>query len=262
VATTVAEDTATPANDRPLPTKLIANGGGDIAYGSGASGTNVLRTVLATRHEAVATPLAAQLSNGSSGLDYGSGTAGSATLRAVLATRHEALATPLAAQLSNGSAALDYGSGASGAATLRTVLATRHEAVATPLAVQLSTGSAAVAYGAGAAGATVPRVETAAADATFQAVGKIAGTSLSGTYANILTTTGQATVLALLNTCNQTILISFDSGTTDHVELEAGESLVIDFGANNRRLASGTEIDAKHGGVVPTQGSVRATVIY
>lgn len=92
---------------------------------TGAAGASTLRTVLATRHETVSTPLAAQLSNGTNAVDYNSGAAGAATLRAVLATRHEAVATPLAAQLSNGSAAVDYGAGISGTTTMRVVPAGR-----------------------------------------------------------------------------------------------------------------------------------------
>lgn len=72
-------------------------------------------------------------------LDTGAASAG---LRVTLATRHEAVATPLAAQLSNGTAALAYDSGVSTTATLRTVLATRHESASTPLSVRISDGAA------------------------------------------------------------------------------------------------------------------------
>lgn len=121
---------------------ILGNANGALAYDSGASSAQTLRAVLATRHEALTTPLAAQLSNGAGALDYDSGAASSATLRAVLATRHETLTTPLATRLTNGTSALDTDSGAAGTATLRSVLATRHEAAATPVAVRISNGAA------------------------------------------------------------------------------------------------------------------------
>jgi hypothetical protein len=113
-----------------------------VATDTGATSVSTIRTVLCTRHENLAIPLAAQLSNGSVALAYDSGASSSATLRTVLATRHEAVATPLAAQLSNGSAALAYDSGAASSATLRTVLATRHESASSPLSVRITNGTA------------------------------------------------------------------------------------------------------------------------
>lgn len=123
-------------------TVAVSNWPSTVDTNTGAASSSTPRVVLATRHEAVATPLACQLSNGSAAVAYDSGASGSTVPRVVLATRHEAVATPLAAQLSNGSAALAYDSGASSSATLRTVLATRHEAAATPISVRLSNGSA------------------------------------------------------------------------------------------------------------------------
>lgn len=64
-------------------------------------------------------------SNFPSTADTNSGAAGASTIRTVLATRHEAVATPLAAQLSNGTSAIDYGAGAQGTATVRVTQAGR-----------------------------------------------------------------------------------------------------------------------------------------
>ena len=125
----------------------VGNATGVADFGSGAAGSQTLRTVISTRSESVATPLAAQLSNGSAALDYNSGAASSATLRTVLSTRSESVATPLAAQLSNGTSAVDYGSGAAGTATLRVVPSTRSEAAATPLSVRISDGSSFISPG-------------------------------------------------------------------------------------------------------------------
>lgn len=101
------------------------------------------------------------VSNFPSTVDTNSGAAGASTIRFVTATRSEAVATPLAAQLSNGTTAIAYGTGADSTATLRATLSTRAESVTTPLAAQLSNGSAAIAYGSGATGTTVLRVVNA-----------------------------------------------------------------------------------------------------
>lgn len=120
----------------------VGNATGVADFNTGAAGAQTLRTVLAARSEAAATPLSTRLSNGTSFLDTDSGASSSTTLRTVLSTRQESVTTPLAAQLSNGSAAIDYGSGASGTATVRVVPSTRSEAAATPLSVRISDGSA------------------------------------------------------------------------------------------------------------------------
>lgn len=162
---------------------------------------------------------------------------------------------------SNFPATVDTNSGAAGASTLRTVLSTRHEAVATPLAVTLSSGSAAIDYNAGSPSANTPRVEVAKSAATFQSMGSVAGTALTGTYQTVLTLTADAVCLVVLNTCNNTILVSLDGGTSDTLRLESGESLTLDFGTNGRRVSSGATIQAKHAGAAPTQGTIRATRI-
>lgn len=90
--------------------------------------------------------------------------------------------------------------------------------------------------------------------------GKIAGASLTGSYASLLSAPAtRGRVLYLLNDCDQSILISFDGGTTAHFELAPGESPVIDLKANGLALESG--ISVKHAGVAPTSGSIRASVI-
>jgi hypothetical protein len=90
----------------------VGNTTGAAAFGTGANSAQVLRVtpatdaphLLATRHEAVATPLAAQLSNGTAAIAYDSGASGTTTVRTVLATRHESASTPISVRLSDGSA--------------------------------------------------------------------------------------------------------------------------------------------------------------
>lgn len=80
-------DTSTAANNRPLPIVVLAGDGlAPLDVNSGAAGATTLRSVLATRHEAAATPLSVQLSNGAAFLATGSGTLGSTVIRTVTAT--------------------------------------------------------------------------------------------------------------------------------------------------------------------------------
>ena len=57
------------------------------------------------------------------------------------------------------------------------------------------------------------------------------------------------------------ILVSLDGGTTDSLELEAGESCTIDLATNGLKFDNTVNISAKHGGAAPTTGTIRATGI-
>lgn len=92
------------------------------------------------------------------------------------------------------------------------------------------------------------------------AMGKIAGTSLTGSYATLLSMGGAAKQLTIISSCDQTVLVSLDSGSTNSFELDAFESISIDYACNGMQLASST-IQAKHGGTVPTVGSIRASIV-
>jgi hypothetical protein len=114
---------------------------------------------------------------------------------------------------------------------------------------------------AGAPGASTPRVAVAAANLAYYSKGKIAGSSLTGSYATLLDPTADLRILAFLNSCNDTILVSLDGGTTDSLELEAGESITLDLGQNGLKFSSAVNISAKHNGAAPTAGSIRVTGI-
>lgn len=94
--------------DQPLANRL-SNGVSFLATDSGAGGDDVLRTILATRHESASTPLSARLSNGSGffGADFGASTG----------------ALRVSALLGNASGLADFGAGTYGAQTLRVILA-------------------------------------------------------------------------------------------------------------------------------------------
>ncbi len=218
----VVEDTATPANNRPLPVKLTDFSGDmvlnatnlnlevqldhnsatpdSVQIGDGTETLSItaagkaevdpgydlnagvvtaatLRTtpasdsphLLATRHEASATPIAVRSGNGTNFDAYNAGAADATTPRVVISSRHEAGGTPLSVRQSNGTTFADYGGGVVSSATIRTtpasdsphLLATRHEAAATPLATELSNGTNFAAFGAGAVGADVLRTTPA-----------------------------------------------------------------------------------------------------
>lgn len=92
------------------------------------------------------------------------------------------------------------------------------------------------------------------------AMGKIAGISLTGSYATLLTMGGAARQLTIISSCDQTVLVSLDNGTTASFELDPYESISIDYACNGTELASDT-IKAKHNGTVPTVGSIRASIV-
>jgi hypothetical protein len=122
----------------PRMAAVLGNTLGGLDYNTGAATAQTPRIVLATRHEAAATPVAFRNSNGTNFTPFDTGASDATTPRIVLATRHEAAATPVATRAGNGANFNAYDSGASDATTPRTVLATRHEAAATPLAVRMT----------------------------------------------------------------------------------------------------------------------------
>jgi hypothetical protein len=175
---------------------VLGNTTGELAYDSGVNGAQVLRTnpatdaahLLATRHEAAATPLSVRIGNGTNFLDMDTGASGAATPRSVLATRHEASTTPLATRLGNGTNFLTMDSGASDGATPRVVLATRHEASATPLATRQGNGTNFLTMDSGASDAATPRVVLCTrheAAATPLAHRNSDGTNFSASFLNV-----------------------------------------------------------------------------
>lgn len=98
---------------------LVGNATGAALFGAGAVGAQVLRTtpasdsphLLATRHEAAATPLSFRPSDGTNFAAFGAGAVGATVQRTtpasdsphLLATRHEAAGTPISVRLSDGS---------------------------------------------------------------------------------------------------------------------------------------------------------------
>ena len=291
--TIVTEDTGTPANSRPLPVKIFDNAGSPASFAAGAVDATTIRNtpasdsphLLATRHEAVTTPLAGRLTDGTDFISsealaaaqktVATSTKGIATVGVTLGwdgvthrelavstvggttldAKHEAVATPLAGRLSDGTNFIGSEALAAAQKTL-----TSETAILSTLAVGLGwDGATHREIAVDNAGSTKTTTQTVAA--SFPARGKITGTALTGTYANIFTAASDIQTLFLINNCDQVILISLDAGVTDHVELASNQSISYDFGSNSRHLASGTDIRVKHGGVVPTTGAITVSAV-
>lgn len=195
------------------------------------------------------------VSNFPATVDTNSGAAGASTLRSVLATRHEAVATPLSVRLSDGTDFIT--SQALAASQLTTATATKTLITSGP--VQGWDGSTHREISVDTSGFINVNAGTAIANIAYQAKGKIAGTALTGSYATVLNPTSDLRIIYLLNSCNQSIFVSLDGGTTDTFELDPGESTSIDLATNGRKFDNTINISAKHNGVVPTTGSIRVT---
>lgn len=98
---------------------------------------------------------------------------------------------------------------------------------------------------------------------TTKAPGRIAGASVTGSYANLLANVqGSGIILYIFSTCDAELVISLDGGTTDWCYIPSTVSpspIILPLGAANAQF-SGT-ISVKHNGAAPTTGSVSASVI-
>jgi hypothetical protein len=98
--------------------------------------------------------------------------------------------------------------------------------------------------------------------AIFDAYREIEGTSLSTTYANVGSTlASDAHIIHVFNTCDATVILSFDGGTTDHYKLDANEAFTLDLKTSQTVMAKGIQIQAKDAGSTPTAGSIRITIV-
>lgn len=135
-----------------------------------------------------------------------------------------------------------------------------NSSVATPLTV-LAASTAATTTNTSAVVALSPNSPlsaiTGTATASNQAKGRVDCSAITGTYATVLTPGFNVSLLHIFNSCNGTIIISINGGTTDYLELEAGESTVLDLKSNSLFLGSGVNIQAKDGAVNPITGSLR-----
>jgi hypothetical protein len=108
---------------------------------------------------------------------------------------------------------------------------------------------------------TITATTSITATGSNQIKGNIAGTSLTTSYATVITPTFITATLFVFNSCNQTIVISINGGTTDCWELEVGEAVSWDAAANSRSIAASVNIQAKAKSTIPTSGTVRITAV-
>ena len=263
----------------------IGNATGAADFGAGNVGAQVLRTtpaadsahLLSTRHEAAATPLTARLSDGSAFYNGATETTVAAIKTAVEIIDNaiagsemqvDVITLPSLPAGSNNIGdvdvlslpALPAGSNNIGDVDVLT-LPSIPAGGNTIGSVGVTNLPATVDTNAGAAGASTPRVAVAATNIAYTAKGKIVGASLTASYATLLNPTTDMRIVYIFNTCNQTILVSLDGGTTDSLELEAGESVTMDLANNGLKFDNAVNISAKHGGAAPTAGTVRASGI-
>lgn len=105
-----------------------------------------------------------------------------------------------------------------------------------------------------------PVVLSPNATASRQAKSKTNCSALAASYATLLTTTFDVCIMHVFNGCDGTWVLSIDSGTTDYLDLAAGESVAIDFCANGLHILRGVTLRAKDGTTPPTTGTLRISV--
>jgi hypothetical protein len=96
--------------------------------------------------------------------------------------------------------------------------------------------------------------------AEFQAYGEIEGTALTGSYQQVITGNDDVFIIFVFNSCDDTVILSFDGGITDHFKLDKRESFDIDLRTSTLLIGRPT-IMAKHDGSVPSSGSIRITLL-
>jgi hypothetical protein len=272
----VIEDTGTPANNRPLPVKLTGLTG-DVSITAANLNLDVQLTDLGANADAVRigdgtnragfnADGSVRVGNATAALDTNAGVVGAQTLRVapatdsphLLNTRHENAATPLSTRAGNGANFFDS-----------QAIAAAQKTVATATAVPV--GLTAV-MGWDSQNSTHKEITTdengntstmpATKAATFQAEGSLNGVSLTGSYQTVATAAGNVRIVVIRNTCNQEIVLSLDSGSSDTFTLDEGDTITLDLGVNGRHLTNAVTVRAKHAGTVPTAGKIRVTLIY
>jgi len=106
-----------------------------------------------------------------------------------------------------------------------------------------------------------PTTPGTTATGSNQGTGRVAGSALTGSYATVYTATFDVKWIALLNSCDDVIVVSLDSGTTAFVTLDVGKSLDVPLASLGLKIASGVTIQAKHNGAAPTAGALTVSVI-
>lgn len=104
-------------------------------------------------------------------------------------------------------------------------------------------------------------VDQTTATATFQD-GNIAGTSLTGSFATVITTGGILKNVTLRNSCDKAVVVSLDGGSTTAYILDSGDYISVDLKSLGLKIATSVALQAKHNGSTPTSGSIRINGVY
>ena len=96
----------------------------------------------------------------------------------------------------------------------------------------------------------------------------IAGTSLTGSFQDVgVVTTQPARVVQVFNGCDEQVLVSWDDGSTTVWDLPPNAGAAVDASTNRDTeqipyLPVGSQFQAMHDGVAPSEGKLTITVIY
>lgn len=104
-------------------------------------------------------------------------------------------------------------------------------------------------------------IPTASAAATWQAEGAVAFSSLTTSFATILTPSASTKIVMMRNNTNGTVAVSFDAGTTTHFTLDSGDQISIDY-VGNGLISATTAIQVKYTGSAPTTGTMRVNACH
>ncbi len=91
--------------------------------------------------------------------------------------------------------------------------------------------------------------------------GKVAGSSLTTSYQTLLSMSGDAVTLHVWNSTEVPVIVSFDAGSSETLELGPYENYSEDFGANDRYLTmADIEVKLVSGSAAVNGGSVRCKI--
>lgn len=108
---------------------------------------------------------------------------------------------------------------------------------------------------------TVTTDQVATTAATFQD-GSILFSSLTTSFATVITAGGDLRNVSMRNNTNGVVVVSLDSGSTTAYTLDSGDAVSLDLKSLGRKIASGVTLQAKYSGGAPTSGSIRINGVY
>ncbi len=108
---------------------------------------------------------------------------------------------------------------------------------------------------------TVTTDQVATTAATFQD-GAILFSSLTTSFATVITTGGILKNVSMRNNANAVVAVSLDGGSTTSYTLDSGDALSLDLKILGLRIAASVALQAKYVGGAPTSGNIRINGVY